>query len=197
MAPTSVPEEPTPAPIASSLAPGVPTSTPVTITLAPFDEATPVPIAHTPSPVNPTPTPIAPSPAPVAPVLNPTSRPTAHPTTLSPTDEPTPDLTTISPTRKPSSPPTDEPTTGCTVSRISMEEVAEHNTPEDCWMVLHDQVFDFTEYAPTHPGGDAIITSNAGTDASATYGMFHTEALLVIVPNSFLGVLMGGSKDPC
>jgi L-lactate dehydrogenase (cytochrome) len=101
------------------------------------------------------------------------------------------------PTRKPIALPTDEPTNGCSVNRFSMEEVAEHDAPEDCWMVLNDQVFDFTEYAPTHPGGAAIITNSAGTDASATYSLFHTEALLVIVPNSLLGVLKGSSKDPC
>ena len=72
-----------------------------------------------------------------------------------------------------------------------------HNTPDDCWMVLHDQVFDLTDYAPTHPGSSAMITGSAGTDATVMYDMFHVEAILVIVQNSLLGVLEGSSKDPC
>lgn len=45
---------------------------------------------------------------------------------------------------------------------ISMEEVAKHNSPDDCWVVLHGQVYDLTEFHASHPGGSAIITDYAG-----------------------------------
>jgi cytochrome b involved in lipid metabolism len=32
----------------------------------------------------------------------------------------------------------------------SMEEVEKHNTPDDCWMVFEDSVYDFSEYLPNH-----------------------------------------------
>lgn len=127
----------------------------------------------------------------------PTRDPTTPPPTMSPTPGTTP-LPTESPTLKATSSPTNEPSeTRCAVTRISMEEVEEHNQPDDCWVVLHDQVFDLTEYAPTHPGNSEIITNSAGTDASEFYGMFHTEALLVLVDTALLGVLEGSDKDPC
>jgi cytochrome b involved in lipid metabolism len=31
-----------------------------------------------------------------------------------------------------------------------MEEVEKHNTPDDCWMVFEDGVYDFSEYLPDH-----------------------------------------------
>jgi cytochrome b involved in lipid metabolism len=31
-----------------------------------------------------------------------------------------------------------------------MEEVEKHNTPDDCWMVFEDGVYDFSEYLPNH-----------------------------------------------
>jgi predicted heme/steroid binding protein len=34
--------------------------------------------------------------------------------------------------------------------RYTMEEVAEHNTPDDCWMVFENSVYDFSEYLPDH-----------------------------------------------
>ncbi len=36
---------------------------------------------------------------------------------------------------------------------ISTQEIRKHNTPEDCWIVIDDQVWDVTNFAPEHPGG--------------------------------------------
>lgn len=36
---------------------------------------------------------------------------------------------------------------------ISTQEVARHNNPSDCWIVIDDQVWDVTAFAPEHPGG--------------------------------------------
>ena len=155
---------------------------------APTAASTPAP-AQSPTPLPTfaiaTAAPVSPSPAPSAlPPLTP------RPTTESPTLSPTASLTG-NPTKVPPVIPS------CSVNLISMDEVAMHNTPDDCWMVLHDQVFDLTDYAPTHPGSSAMITGSAGTDATVMYDMFHVEAILVIVQNSLLGVLEGSSKDPC
>ncbi len=34
--------------------------------------------------------------------------------------------------------------------KYTMEEVEKHNTPEDCWMVFEEGVYDFSEYLPDH-----------------------------------------------
>jgi cytochrome b involved in lipid metabolism len=54
-----------------------------------------------------------------------------------------------------------------------------------------------TAYAPTHPGGAAIITNLCGTDATSMFATFHKESLLATVPTAHLGVIQGSSKDPC
>jgi len=36
---------------------------------------------------------------------------------------------------------------------ISAQEVSEHNTPANCWIVIDDQIWDVTSFAPEHPGG--------------------------------------------
>jgi L-lactate dehydrogenase (cytochrome) len=28
-----------------------------------------------------------------------------------------------------------------------------HNTPDDLWLAINDKVYDFTDFAPDHPGG--------------------------------------------
>lgn len=49
-------------------------------------------------------------------------------------------------------------------------EVAAHNDPQhSCWMVVDGRVYDLTRFAQLHPGGDKIIRSYAGMDATAAY----------------------------
>ena len=36
---------------------------------------------------------------------------------------------------------------------FSVDEIAKHNTEEDCWVVIHGKVYDVTEFLPDHPGG--------------------------------------------
>ena len=40
-------------------------------------------------------------------------------------------------------------------------DIATHNTPADCWVVVHGQVFDVTRFLSTHPGGVGAL-SKAG-----------------------------------
>lgn len=48
---------------------------------------------------------------------------------------------------------------------FTLEEVAKHNTREDCWIIVDDFVYDVTDYVDEHPGGDSIL-NNAGADSS-------------------------------
>ena len=38
---------------------------------------------------------------------------------------------------------------------ITAEEVGQHNKTSDLWLAIGDSVWDFTEFAPRHPGGFA------------------------------------------
>lgn len=51
---------------------------------------------------------------------------------------------------------------------ISKEEVAAHCKQEDLWLIINGKVYDFTEYLPLHPGGEAILR-NAGKDSTAGF----------------------------
>lgn len=72
-----------------------------------------------------------------------------------------------SPTTAPES--TDSATTGTTTS-YTLAEVAEHATPEDCWLVINREVYDVTSFiaAGKHPGGDEIL-KGCGKDATVMF----------------------------
>ncbi|KAL7628599.1 hypothetical protein AAE478_000114 [Parahypoxylon ruwenzoriense] len=61
---------------------------------------------------------------------------------------------------------------------ISAEEVAKHTTPESCWVVLYGNIYDVTEFLPSHPGGSKIILQLAGRDATDEYDPIHPPGTL-------------------
>ncbi|KHN99908.1 mitochondrial cytochrome b2 [Metarhizium album ARSEF 1941] len=57
-------------------------------------------------------------------------------------------------------------------------EVAKHNTPDSCWVVLYGNVYDVTNFLTSHPGGSDIILKLAGQDATEDYDPVHPPGTL-------------------
>lgn len=55
---------------------------------------------------------------------------------------------------------------------FTMEQVAEHNTADDAWIVLNGNVYNMTMYVNYHPGGK-IIMSCAGKDGTHLFMRYH------------------------
>lgn len=51
---------------------------------------------------------------------------------------------------------------------FTMNDVSRHNSKDDCWTVISDNVYDLTGYVNRHPGGDEILQA-CGTDASTLF----------------------------
>ncbi|EEB92776.1 hypothetical protein MPER_08668, partial [Moniliophthora perniciosa FA553] len=51
-------------------------------------------------------------------------------------------------------------------NKLSGKEVAQHNSRESCWIIVHGKVYDVTEFLDDHPGGSKIILKYAGKDAT-------------------------------
>jgi len=51
-------------------------------------------------------------------------------------------------------------------AEFSIPEVAEHDTFDDCWMVIEGKVYDFSDYIDQHPAPPAVMGSWCGTDAT-------------------------------
>lgn len=63
-------------------------------------------------------------------------------------------------------------------AKISREELQKHNSADDCWLLLHGEVYDLTKFSKNHPGGAYIIQKYAGKDATDSFQVFHPREKL-------------------
>lgn len=60
----------------------------------------------------------------------------------------------------------------------TMDEVAQHKTEDDVWVVVQGQVLDVTKFLPDHPGGTTAVLKYAGTDATEPFLMLHDPSVI-------------------
>jgi cytochrome b involved in lipid metabolism len=48
-------------------------------------------------------------------------------------------------------------------------EISTHKTPESCWIIIDDYVFDVTSYLSEHPGGRSVLLEYSGNDATIAF----------------------------
>ncbi|KAJ6466696.1 FMN-dependent dehydrogenase-domain-containing protein [Mycena vitilis] len=72
---------------------------------------------------------------------------------------------------------------------ISGKVVAQHNSRESCWIIVHGKVYDVTEFLDEHPGGSKIILKYAGKDATQEYEPIHPPDAITtnLPPEKHLG----------
>merc|ERR1712227_346500 len=51
----------------------------------------------------------------------------------------------------------------------SRKEVSAHCTEQDCWLIIHNQVYDVTSFLEEHPGGKEVLLALAGSDATNAF----------------------------
>ncbi|KAL7276586.1 hypothetical protein RUND412_000428 [Rhizina undulata] len=61
---------------------------------------------------------------------------------------------------------------------MDVKEVAKHNSSNSCWVIIHNVVYDVTNFLADHPGGAKIILKYAGRDATEEYDPIHPPGTL-------------------
>ena len=61
---------------------------------------------------------------------------------------------------------------------MDAKEVARHNTASSCWVIIHEKVYDVTDFLSSHPGGARVILAYAGRDATAEFDPVHPPGTL-------------------
>ena len=77
----------------------------------------------------------------------------------------------------------------------TLEEVAQHTSAKDMWVVVDGRVLDVSGFGETHPGGERALVNLAGTDATDVFEEIHapTPDFLAWMESFAIGTLKGGS----
>ncbi|KAM3269241.1 cytochrome b5 [Capsicum chacoense] len=73
---------------------------------------------------------------------------------------------------------------------FTMEEAAQHNTKDDCWVVIDGKVYDVSSYLDEHPGGDDVVLAVTGQDATDEFeDAGHSKSARELMEKFFIGEL--------
>ncbi|PRP87943.1 hypothetical protein PROFUN_02680 [Planoprotostelium fungivorum] len=76
----------------------------------------------------------------------------------------------------------------------TLEQIATHNTEDDCWLIVNNGVYDITAYFDYHPGGKKALVKFGGRDASENV-QFHSDKMLFLLNKYFYVGRVQGTKD--
>ncbi|ALC38675.1 CG6870 [Drosophila busckii] len=73
---------------------------------------------------------------------------------------------------------------------ITLEQVGQHDSFDDCWIIIYDRVYNVTQFLRDHPGGDDVIMDHAGRDATiAFHGTGHSRHAVELMRQFLIGEL--------
>ena len=61
---------------------------------------------------------------------------------------------------------------------IPYNEVQLHNKPDDCWVIIHENVYNLTPFLAEHPGGAKVILKQAGQDGTVAFDQIHPKDII-------------------
>ncbi|XP_059651313.1 delta(8)-fatty-acid desaturase-like [Cornus florida] len=70
---------------------------------------------------------------------------------------------------------------------ISIEELKEHNKAGDLWISIQSKVYNVTDWAKEHPGGDIPLLNLAGQDVTDAFIAFHPGTAWQYLDKFFTG----------
>jgi len=73
-------------------------------------------------------------------------------------------------------------------NKITWEQVQQHRTPDDAWVVYQDKVYDVSNWHE-HPGG-AVIFTHAGDDMTDIFAAFHAPGSSTLMKKFYIGDLV-------
>ncbi|KAH7312404.1 cytochrome b5-like heme/steroid binding domain-containing protein [Stachybotrys elegans] len=80
---------------------------------------------------------------------------------------------------------------------LTYQDVAEHNTKKDLYMVIHGKVYDATPFVDEHPGGEEVLLDVGGQDATEAFeDVGHSDEARETLEKLLVGDLKRQAGDP-
>lgn len=70
----------------------------------------------------------------------------------------------------------------------TLEQVSEHSSSHDCWLIIGGKVYDVTRFLEEHPGGDDVLLSATGKDATDDFeDVGHSKTARDMLTDYYVG----------
>ncbi|XXG95867.1 hypothetical protein Hte_002139 [Hypoxylon texense] len=80
---------------------------------------------------------------------------------------------------------------------LTYQDVAEHNTKKDLFVVIHDKIYDATKFVDEHPGGEEVLLDVGGQDATEAFeDVGHSDEARETLEQLYVGTLKRKPGDP-
>ena len=76
----------------------------------------------------------------------------------------------------------------------SKEQVRQHQSADDCWLIIDSKVYDVTPYVEEHPGGTAILKHAGGDATEGFHGPQHPDRVFDLIDDFLIGTLAASSQ---
>lgn len=72
---------------------------------------------------------------------------------------------------------------------FSLTEVAKHSSPNDCYLIINNNVYDVSSFVDSHPGGRQKIISNCGAEVTGIFTGIHSNQAWDLLAKYKVGTL--------
>ncbi|ORX45271.1 molybdopterin binding oxidoreductase [Hesseltinella vesiculosa] len=69
----------------------------------------------------------------------------------------------------------------------TLDQIASHDRDDDCWIVVHDKVYDCTPFLHDHPGGASSILICGGADTTEEFDAIHSSKAQTMLEDYLVG----------
>ncbi|XP_070503761.1 cytochrome b5-like [Chironomus tepperi] len=78
---------------------------------------------------------------------------------------------------------------------FTIAEVSAHNTRNDLYMIIDDNVYDLTKFAAEHPGGEEILIEYAGKETTEAFNdIGHSQDAKEIMKKYHVGAIVEAER---
>ncbi|GIJ99100.1 hypothetical protein Aspvir_001226 [Aspergillus viridinutans] len=80
---------------------------------------------------------------------------------------------------------------------FTLQEISEHKTKKDLYLIVHDKVYDCSSFVDEHPGGEEVLLDVAGQDSTEAFeDVGHSDEAREILEGLLVGTVKRLPGDP-
>ncbi|KAF8514839.1 cytochrome b5 [Hysterangium stoloniferum] len=88
-------------------------------------------------------------------------------------------------------------TTTSSAKEVTYEQLKQHTSKGDLYLLVHNKVYDVAKFIDEHPGGDEVMLAEAGKDATEAFeDVGHSDEAREKLAELFVGNFEKGSVCP-